>query len=113
VSLQQWSLFRDPKGFHDPLKFCPERWLPSTMTPANPFFNDQRQAVQPFSLGPRSCMGKSLAWAEMRLVLAKLLLAFEFEAAGIPVKWEELRTFLLVEKRPLTFRLRERVSHNH
>jgi len=53
-------------------------------------------------------MGKNLAWAEMRLVLARLLLAFDLEAAGTPVKWENLRTFLLVEKKAITLRIRER-----
>lgn len=51
-------------------------------------------------------MGQHLAWAEMRLILAKLLWAFDFAAAdGKPLKWESLRTFLLVEKRPIEVRI--------
>lgn len=51
-------------------------------------------------------MGQHLAWAEMRLVLAKLIWNFDF--AAVPeklVKWEDLRTFLLVEKKPLFARV--------
>jgi cytochrome P450 len=52
-------------------------------------------------------MGIHIAWAEMRLILAKLLLVFDFEAVqGKELRWEGLRTFLLVEKRPLDVRMR-------
>ena len=51
-------------------------------------------------------MGRHLAWAEMRLVLARLVWAFDVEATGKSLKWAELRTFLLVEKEPLEVRLR-------
>lgn len=58
-------------------------------------------------MGPRSCLGQHLAWAEMRLILTKLLVNFDFEAVeGKQLRWEELRTFLLVEKRPLEVRVR-------
>lgn len=51
-------------------------------------------------------MGIHIAWAEMRLILAKLLFEFDFEAIqGNQLRWEELRTFLLVEKRPLKVRI--------
>lgn len=53
-------------------------------------------------------MGKHLAWAEMRLVLARLLWTFDVEATGKPPNWTELRTFLLVEKKPFELRLRLR-----
>ena len=54
-------------------------------------------------------MGKHLAEAEMRLVLARLVWAFDIEETGKSPKWDELRTFLLVEKKPLElrFHLRE------
>lgn len=88
----------------------PERWLPNATTdPKSPFFKDQRQAIQPFSTGPRNCMGQHLAWAEMRLVLSKLIWAFDM--AAVPekqIRWEDLRTFLLVEKKPIVVRLRSR-----
>lgn len=82
VSLQYWSLFRDPSCFHDATSFIPERWLPAATRSDSPYVNDQRHAVQAFSVGPRICMGRLLAWAEMRLVIARLLWAFDLEAAG-------------------------------
>ncbi|GKZ35393.1 hypothetical protein AbraIFM66950_006022 [Aspergillus brasiliensis] len=108
VSLQAYTLNRDPSRFHAASSFIPERWLPDSLNNSNsPFYHDDRQAVQPFSMGPRSCLGQHLAWAEMRLILSKLLVSFEFEAVeGKRLQWEELRTFLLVEKRPLEVRVR-------
>lgn len=42
-------------------------------------------------------------------MLAKLLWTFDFEATeGKKLKWEELRTFLLVEKKPLEVRMKLR-----
>jgi cytochrome P450 len=65
--------------------------------------------MQPFSIGPRSCMGQHLAWAEMRLILSKMLFTFDFEAVeGKTLQWEDLRTFLLVEKKPIHVRLKPR-----
>lgn len=94
---------RDEDRFYEALSFLPERWLPKSATdPGSPFFTDQRHGVQPFSVGPRNCMGQHIAWAEMRLIMSKLLWNFDFKASkGEQLKWEDLRTFLLVEKRPI------------
>ncbi|KAI0400713.1 cytochrome P450 [Xylaria palmicola] len=107
VSIQAYTMNRDPAGFHLASSFLPERWLPNESdNPNSPFYHDQRHGFQPFSVGPRSCMGQHLALAEMRLVLAKLLWRFDFEAAaGQELKWEQLRTFLLVEKKPIIVRM--------
>ncbi|TAQ86122.1 hypothetical protein B7494_g5556 [Chlorociboria aeruginascens] len=111
VSLQSWTAFRDAKSFYDTLSFHPERWLPEALEEDSPFFHDQREVVQPFSMGSRSCLGKTLAWAEMRLILARLIFAFDIEASDKPLKWKELRTFLLVEKKPIEIRLRAKNSN--
>lgn len=36
--------------------------------------------MRPFSAGPRDCIGKNLAYAEMRVVVALLLWHFDLEA---------------------------------
>ncbi|KAF2869677.1 isotrichodermin C-15 hydroxylase [Massariosphaeria phaeospora] len=106
VSIQAWTLNRDPTYFHCASSFRPERWLPAARDPSSPYFHDNRQAVQPFSVGPRNCMGQHLAWAEMRLILAKLLWTFDVAAIeGKSLRWEDLRTFLLVEKKPVEVRM--------
>lgn len=46
------------------------------------FAADRREASQPFSVGPRNCIGRQLAYAEIRLILAKLLWNFDLELDG-------------------------------
>jgi cytochrome P450 len=54
-------------------------------------------------------MGRHLAMAEMRLIMAKLLWSFDFELVpSKKLKWEELKTFLLVEKEPVYARVTQR-----
>lgn len=44
-----------PGNFTDPTSFVPERWI----APHGRYTDDKRGSVQPFSLGPRACIGKS------------------------------------------------------
>lgn len=43
------------------------------------YAEDKRNALQPFSYGPRSCLGRNLAYAEARLILAKVFWTFDME----------------------------------
>ena len=60
-------------------------------------------------MGPRSCIGQKLAWAETRLVLARLLWQFDIEGVDVG-EWAEQKTFTLWEKAPLLVRLRSRTD---
>ena len=67
-------------------------------------------AFNPFSLGPRNCLGRNLAWLEMRLILAHLLWTFD---VSIPQDervgpWEGQRSYILWEKSLLRVQLRRR-----
>lgn len=53
VSVHQLSTYRNPKNFARPTEFIPERWLGDPE-----FASDDRFAMQPFSYGPRNCIGK-------------------------------------------------------
>ena len=101
----------DPSNYYQPTSFEPERWLPGAMSPSSPYYNDRREALQPFSVGPRICVGQHLAWAEMRLILAKLLWTFDFTIVPNKTeKWEEMRHFLFVEKKAMFVRFTKRES---
>ncbi|KAI0114775.1 cytochrome P450 [Daldinia grandis] len=82
VSVFQWAVNYNPQFWKDPLKFAPERWL------GDPEYkDDQQDAMQPFSVGPRNCIGRNLAYAEMRLILAKILYDFDMSIDESSRNW--------------------------
>ncbi|KAI0530209.1 isotrichodermin C-15 hydroxylase [Xylaria digitata] len=104
MTMNLWAAGRDPVNFHRPLEFIPERW----MDDASPEFqNDDKAVFKPFSVGPRDCIGKNLAWAEMRLILAHLVWNFDFLAIERDSRlWiERQKIFSLWEKLPLNIRI--------
>ena len=113
VSVHPWTLYYSPALFHDADTFRPERWLsPEQGRPAE-FSNDGLSAVRPFGLGPRSCLGKNIGMAEMRLILARLIWTFELcppqgKEGWKPVDWKKLKTFFVVEKVPVWVELKRR-----
>ncbi|KAJ6440606.1 penicillin-binding protein [Purpureocillium lavendulum] len=110
VSVYQWATFRNPNNFAEPNAFLPERWL----TKSHPryderFDGDNRAVFKPFSHGSRDCIGKNLAQAEMRYIIARLLYRFDIELESGQDDWhEKQRTFVVWEKGPLNVRLRPR-----
>ncbi|KAG4425575.1 hypothetical protein IFR04_001272 [Cadophora malorum] len=56
VSVPRLAANLSPLNFHLPNSFIPERFLGDER-----FVNDKRHAMNPFSLGPRSCIGKKNA----------------------------------------------------
>ncbi|KAM0119410.1 hypothetical protein ACP6JC_003923 [Aspergillus fumigatus] len=97
-----------------PADFIPERWLsPSTMDPASPFQRDNRAASQPFSVGPRNCLGKAFALNEMRVILARMLWNFDMKLLPQSDGWERQRIFTLWDKGPLMVELNEVRSSLH
>jgi cytochrome P450 len=66
VILSPYVMHRDPRYFHDPERFDPERWTPEARA-ARPQFS-----YFPFGGGPRRCIGEGFAWMEGVLVIATL-----------------------------------------
>ena len=62
----QWIVHRDPRFYHRPDTFDPDRWTPEFRA-ALPRF-----AYFPFGGGPRVCIGEPFAWMEGTLALATL-----------------------------------------
>jgi cytochrome P450 len=78
-----------------PYEFHAERWLEDKR-----FVSDNRKARQPFSAGPRNCIGKNLAYAEMRLLLASLLWHFDLELAEESKDWMERNQIYVLWLKP-------------
>ena len=105
VGVHHWSTYRDPKNFAQPDTFAPERFLPDA---PSEFAQDRKDALQPFSWGPRNCLGKNLAYNEMRSILARVVFAFDMQLCPESQNWTDQKTWIVWEKPPLMVQLRRR-----
>ncbi|KAF8849394.1 putative Averantin oxidoreductase [Acephala macrosclerotiorum] len=104
VSVHHWPANISERNFKDAKKFVPERWLRDEERPKR-YADDKRGACQAFSMGPRNCLGRNLAYAEMRLILAKMLWNFDLELQDDILDWSNQKVWLLWEKGPLHVKL--------
>ncbi|CAK7225827.1 hypothetical protein SEUCBS140593_006035 [Sporothrix eucalyptigena] len=82
VSVNHWATYHSEQNFRNAFDFAPERWL------GDPQYKDDRKdALNPFSIGPRNCLGKNLANSEMRLIIARLLYNFDLELMTESKDW--------------------------
>ncbi|CAB9515155.1 Psoralen synthase (Fragment) [Seminavis robusta] len=72
IFIAQIALARDAILFPDAFQFQPSRWLEGNVT------EDAKQALFPFSLGKRNCVGQPLVNAQLNSVLPLLIRQFEF-----------------------------------
>jgi len=102
VAVNPWTAYNSSRNFKDPKSFIPERFMGDPR-----FADDKRSALQPFSAGPRNCLGRNLAYSEMRLILARVLWNFDFKLAPDSEDWvKKQQVFVLWEKGPLNVYLR-------
>ncbi|RYN31170.1 hypothetical protein AA0119_g4748 [Alternaria tenuissima] len=101
VSATHYAMYTSARNFTDPLCFIPERWTDDAR-----FANDDRAAVQPFSVGPRDCLGKNMAYHEMRLIITKVLWNFDLELPEGNGNWFDQTVFTLWQKGPLNVKVR-------
>ncbi|KAK3670744.1 hypothetical protein LTR78_009436 [Recurvomyces mirabilis] len=104
VGVNQYPAFRSPTNFSKPNQFIPERFL------AGAGFDDNHDSFHPFLLGRHQCIGIRFAWAEMRLVLARMLYTYDisFDTQPSIKDWGEQQTFIFWQKDPINVRLRRR-----
>ncbi|EXJ72438.1 uncharacterized protein A1O5_04942 [Cladophialophora psammophila CBS 110553] len=84
-------IHRNEAYFPEPLKFIPERFIPSQTpfpdcklhTPAG------KDAWRPFEKGPRNCIGQELAMMEAKVVIALVIREVDFTAEFYGAKIEE------------------------
>lgn len=83
VHLVPWATNRNPQFWgEDAAEFRPERWIdPETGKPNKTGGSSSNYNILTFLHGPRSCIGKDFAIAEMRCLVAAFVAAFEMELA--------------------------------
>uniref|UniRef100_P9WEF1 Cyotochrome P450 monooxygenase vniB n=1 Tax=Virgaria nigra TaxID=1085564 RepID=VNIB_VIRNI len=112
ITVSPWATHRNPEHFAEPDTFSPQRWL----SPSHPLYEakfngDNREAFKPFSFGSRDCIGKNLAYAEMRLIAARLIYRFDCKIMPGQQGWHDTqRIYLGWEKGPLRIQLQKRTN---
>ncbi|CDM31323.1 hypothetical protein DTO013E5_30 [Penicillium roqueforti] len=93
-----WTVTHNPQMFKDPMKFDPNRWLNEKST-------DIKESSQPFSLGPRGCLGRNFALMELNLILSKLCWKYDMELMDQSLDWEgQSKVHVMWDKPALTVR---------
>ncbi|KAJ4423379.1 hypothetical protein N0V82_001982 [Gnomoniopsis sp. IMI 355080] len=110
VATAQYAMNHTSRNFTDSFAFKPERFLQVSNTPAlaekkKSYPGDNFDVLQPFSTGPRNCVGKNLANAEMRTIMARLVWNFDMELVDPEDNWMDQKAFFLWIKPPLNVNL--------
>lgn len=112
VGVPQLAAYHSSRNFHRPTSFLPERWLPAaTQDATSEFYADRRDVHRPFSTGPRDCIGRNLAFHEMRIIMARLLWEFDLaleDEEEMNGGWRDQKVRIFWDKKPLMVRLKKR-----
>lgn len=80
VGVPIYSIHHNEEIYSDPFNYNPERWMVEKEG-ANQQITDMYAAYNPFSVGPRSCMGKGVALVEMMATFAVVMFRLDFKMA--------------------------------
>ncbi|KAJ6027337.1 Trichothecene C-15 hydroxylase [Penicillium canescens] len=104
LGIWQYALYHSASNFAQPDSFIPDRWLGNVC-----FESDHKDLHQPFSYGPRNCIGMNLAYTEMRLILARIVWNFDLELAPNSIGWaDNQKIFFFWNKPPLNVFMKPR-----
>lgn len=117
VEVQPWSINHASENWNDPWEFRPERFLEKNE-------GDVLESLQAFSAGPRNCIGRkyvvpftltlpvrwaggtnvqnSLAYVEMRIIMARLIYNFDVSLKEDSKMWiERQQSYAIWRRIPL------------
>ncbi|KAL2262294.1 hypothetical protein VTK26DRAFT_1846 [Humicola hyalothermophila] len=106
TGLDIWSIAMHyySRNFENPHDFIPERWLDGAEGRCPE--KGRQGASQPFSVGPRNCIGRNLAYVEMRIILARLVWNYDLALADeASQRWMDCKTYILWLRGDLNVRL--------
>ncbi|KAJ9660434.1 hypothetical protein H2198_002552 [Neophaeococcomyces mojaviensis] len=72
VSVPTYTLLRDDDAFENATEYNPDRWITGDK-------EKMAKCHLPFSIGPRACIGRNIAYFEQLLVISSLVRNFDFE----------------------------------
>lgn len=77
VGVSLYALQRQERSFRNALLYEPERWIGKESLNNSGLSVTTHPAFAPFSLGPRGCPAKAMAYAEMMMTLARMLFTLD------------------------------------
>ncbi|KAE8385502.1 hypothetical protein ETB97_006995 [Aspergillus alliaceus] len=106
VGVARFATTQDPSMFFESDRFHPERWFESAKDPSSPFYHDARGCFQSFLVGPGACLGRNLAYHEMRTIMARILWRFDLELCSESKGWVKgQKSYVIWDKPQLMCRL--------
>ncbi|PFH57170.1 hypothetical protein XA68_15415 [Ophiocordyceps unilateralis] len=87
VGTPHYAIHHNDDYYPTPFAYAPERWLIRETNPVTGGATTEddvaraQSAFCPFSIGPRGCIGKGLAYAEMTTALARMLFLYDVRKA--------------------------------
>ena len=100
VQPNSYSALMDPKYWNEPNKFKPDRFLDEEGKPID------YEALIPFGIGPRICLGEPLARMELFLVFANLIQKYKFEREDDMVRHMMAIKHNQITNAPVSYKLR-------
>lgn len=123
MGIHIYSVHRKEEDFADANLFRPERWMEGASEEQS---HNNSKAANPFSLGPKACIGKryvslsnlrltmlktlmrSLAYAEMRLIVTHFLWNFDMLPIDDLTWMDRCKSYTVWEKPPLMVKFKQR-----
>ena len=82
VGVPIYTIHHNADYFPQPFDFIPERWLSDpSANPLHSSLQAAQSAYNPFSIGPRGCIGKGLAYVELTVTIARVLFLYDLRLA--------------------------------
>lgn len=87
IGVPIYAIQHNSAYYAQPFEYIPERWLvddkvqPASLRSAESVAL-AKSAFCPFSVGPRGCVGKGMAYKELMIVVARLVFMFDMKIAA-------------------------------
>jgi len=82
LGVPHYTIHHNASYYPEPYKYKPERWIAGSEPGVTEHSVSVAQsAFCPFSIGPRGCIGKGLAYIEMSITLARVLFLYDLRRA--------------------------------
>jgi cytochrome P450 len=108
VCVPHYAIHHNEAYFPDAFEFRPERWI-RDQAPVNlaEKLDIAHAAFCPFSVGPRGCVGKGLAYVELSVTLARVLFVFDMRLTPGTSVGEGRPDLELGRRRTMEFQLKD------